>query len=421
MNNSGYRQFNDNHKITEGSSKSYVLLGLLFAITMSTSSILILVIFFTNNSIIIPLTEKVPNGTFWKQKYYSPHAYPVNCDTLTCPILSLFYHQSLPNNAVLNNDISLALNNSLSYSILRSVPQLFDGLYTYHYNETEQQGWYITIESIKSVYSINEAKDLLRISPVLLTLTDAVNNVEINGNEFEIPVESGRTFHVTNDITNIGIKTYCVVGWDDTFAGGGFIIHGGLHSLTYYTGNVSIEAETSVCPNSRGSVEWLNDNILHDYKKNELYVNYNATKLRCYDPIFCDKTGFYTIKVRNPINWRQYQVLFNHFSDDNRFIETIEFNELSQYELEYIMITDSCFIKNDYCTYSFLTYSSFKKLKDIFVSQPDKTHKQYSVAFTAFNYTVWKDRRKVDLTKEVKFIPNIFDGNSLVFSPKPNK
>ena len=56
-----------------------------------------------------------------------------------------------------------------------------------------------------------------------------------------------------------------------------------------------------------------------------------------------------------------------------------------------------------------------EKLKRKFVLKTDMDHKQYSIAFTAFNYTIYHDKVPLDLQKHSETIDNIFGGDNSIF------
>ncbi|ELP86517.1 hypothetical protein EIN_034580 [Entamoeba invadens IP1] len=417
-----YTSFDDSSKSTNSAAYDtepntpYLLGGILLAIFMTTFSIFLLVMCFTPNHIIQPVIESTPNTILWKQFSYPQHIYPTSCTNITCPILSYIYHKSLSENTFLDDETCESLSDILMTNITNSTPKLFDGLYDPYSSPRKfaKNGLDIDIVSLESVYSVEQAKTLIKKSPVILTLINATNNCEIEGNTVEIPVESGRTFHVTQNVSNNGIKTFCVVGWDDTFAGGGFIIHGGIHSMGFYTGNVSTDYELQLCQNSRGSVDWIIDTTT--YEENSYFDDTNtATMLKCNDPKLCKELGFYTIALKNPTGSRMYQVRMRYFDENNKYTGTLYFESIQQYELEYLFDRIMSKDRDPYCAYSFLSYSAFNTLKKLFILIPEMDYKQYSVAFTAYEYIITSNSKGIDIKTLAKEKPNKFTGKNLIF------
>ncbi|KAL7713894.1 Peptidase A1 domain-containing protein [Entamoeba marina] len=372
-----------------------------------------LLIFCSTNIILSPINDLIPENTIPSQFFHSPRIYPTQCDEETCPIISLLTHNMCPTNYIFKDNFQQTLNDYLNRTINQAEPPLFDGLYTLVLSEYDQEHFHIRIKSLKSVYSVAEAKVLLLKSPVLLTLTNGTNDKTLNNVSLEIPVETGRTFHVTTSVVNVGVKTHCIVGWDDTYSGGGFIVHNGIHSIGYYTGNVSQEAENVGCKHSRGYVDIVKDP--NEYQSNELFHG-NATKLRCVNENICNLNGFYTLHLTNPLGWRVFTAKMHRFSDDQHFIETILFDSIGQYEFEYLFVSLEEIVRNEYCAYSFLSYDSLQQLSEIFVLQQDLDHLQLSIAFTSFDVSLYDGRKEVDLSKYIEEHPNAFDSNSIFFS-----
>lgn len=413
-----YRRFKEDEpkEVAERSyCRSYALCCTLLSVVTVIFSITLLMMSFTHNSIMHHLIDLVPDRKIWKQHHFSPHPYPTQCDSLTCPILSLLHHQSLSSELMMNEGLSKELHNVLNRTIHQSKPRLFDGLYTYEPSEQDLDGYFVSVDRLDSVYNIEDAKNKLISSPLLLTLPRAVNLAKINGTTLEIPVETGRTFHVTSSLKNKGVATYCVVGWDDTYAGGGFIIHGGIHSLGFYTGNVSSEVEAISCPMSRGIVDWVLDSPHKNYVTGEKHdKSMNATELVCKDSQVCNTVGYYTIRIKNRIGWRLYEVQLNHFDDKGSFLEVCQFLQMTQYEMEYVFDLKTPVNRNPYCAYSFLTYEGYHRLRSIFVLKNEMDFKQYSVAFTSYSYTLYHKRGRIDASSQSHSVHDPF-GDNVIF------
>ena len=414
--NNYYMKFNTNDDENDEKENEYgcvpvMLWGLFIIIFITLFTVIMIITVLSPKYLLVPLTDKVPSKTLNipLQFCLPSHERVTECTDVTCPIISLFTHQLLKEEYKLNTTMQQELSEGLTEQISHAPIKLLDGLYKLNY--TSSHKYKIIVDDIQSVYSIEQAKKLMlkRNKPLLLTITKANNTGIVNGISFTYSVETGRSLHVTKNLVNLGIKTYCIVGWDDNYSGGGFIMHEGFHSMEYYRGNVSHEVEFSHCPNTRGFVDWQNS---AKHGINEL-VDSNATRLDCANDLFCKLNATYVPYFIRPLGDSKFDAHMLRIDDKGSIEEEIVFKGISQYELESIF-QPRLPANSEYCAYSFLTYAGFLRLQNIFVLEHKLDLSQYSVAFTAFNVTLTENNIKVNLQDYAMKSENVFKNNTVL-------